>query len=212
MRRTWLLWIAALAIIGIGIPGCSSILAPRPDPTHFFVLAAHDSAPAQTVAQPGKTAVTVGLGPIAFPDYLARAEIVTRSTANRIDVAANDRWAEPLDTAFKRVLAIDLAQALGGAQVVAFPWFGTKPEATYRIEVTIDSFESNAQGLAHLAGRWSIVKAADGATLDASSSAINVPGAAGDRAAMAAALSEAAEHLAQDLAAAVERLRRARSD
>ncbi len=197
----------ALTITLIGAYGCSSILAPRPDPTHFFILSANNSAPTGAT-QPVAGALTIGLGPIGFPDYLARAEIVSRAADNRVELAANDRWAEPLDVTFKRVLALDLARALDDAQVAAFPWFGTKPEFTYRIEVTVDRFETDAQNVAHLAARWSVFNGADSRVQYASASAINVAAAAGDHAAMATALSAAEDQFAIALADAVRRLHR----
>jgi uncharacterized lipoprotein YmbA len=201
----------ALTIALIGATGCSSILAPRPDPTHFFILSASNAAPSGAT-QPPTGALTIGLGPIGFPDYLARAEIVSRTADNRIDLAANDRWAEPLDVTFKRVLALDLSRALEGAQVAEFPWFGSKPEFTYRIEATVDRFESDAQNMAHLTARWSIINGSDGRVLYSSASALSVAAASTDRAAMATALSAAEDQFAIELAAALERLHRSKVD
>jgi uncharacterized lipoprotein YmbA len=211
MRPTALHCTIALTIALIGATGCSSILAPRPDPTHFFILSANNAAPSGAT-QPPTGALTIGLGPIGFPDYLARAEIVSRTADNRIDLAANDRWAEPLDVTFKRVLALDLSRALGGAQVAEFPWFGSKPEFTYRIEVTVDRFETDAQNAAQLTARWSVINGSDGRVLHASASAINVPAASTDHAATATALSVAEDQFAIELAAAVRRLHRAKAD
>jgi uncharacterized lipoprotein YmbA len=207
MRRARLRVKIALTITLIGAYGCSSILAPRPDPTHFFILSASNSTPAPHAIQKSVGALTIGLGPVGFPDYLARAEIVSRTADNRVELAANDRWAEPLDVTFKRVLALDLARALDDAQVAAFPWFGSKPEFTYRIEVTVDRFETDAQNVAHLAARWSVISSADNRVQYASASALDVPAASADHAAMATALSAAEDQFAVELAAAVRRLR-----
>jgi uncharacterized lipoprotein YmbA len=184
--------------------GCSSALAPRPDQTNFFILSANSSGTAPGATKPGPRALTIGLGPIAFPDYLARAEIVTRTADNQIELAANDRWAEPLDVTFKRVLALDISRALDGVQVAEFPWFGAKPEFTYQIQVTVDRFETDAQNVAHLAARWSVINGSDGRVLLSSASGSNVPAGAADHAAMATALSAAEDQFALELAAAVQ--------
>ncbi len=203
MRKSWSRVTSLIVIAAISSGGCSSILAPRPDPTRFYIVSASN---APVVAKPGTNALVIGLGPIAFPDYLARTDIVTRTADNKVDIAPEARWTEALDVSFKRVLASDLSASLGGAHVVAFPWFGTGPDVAYRIEVTVDRFECDGQGSAHLVAQWSIIKGADGETLYSSSSTISVPGAAGDYAAMAATLSKAEAQFAGQLAASVERL------
>ena len=208
MRPAWSCAIALIVTAAISSAGCLSVLAPRPDPTRFYIISASD---VPVVAKPGASALVIGLGPIAFPAYLARTDIVTRTAENKVDVAPDARWTEALDLTFKRVLAADLSTALGGAHVVAFPWFGDESNVAYRIEVTVDRFESDGQGSAHLVAQWSITKGADGATLYSSSSTITAPGAAGDYAAMAASLSRAEEQFAQELAASVERLARNKS-
>src|SRR5271168_5198895 len=138
----------ALAMLAILATGCSSILAPQPDPTHFFILSADSSA--APAASNGAATLVVGLGPVNFPDYLARVEIITRLSEDRVAVSSEERWAEPLDVSFKRVLAHDLANALGGAQVAIFPWVGEAIQPGYRVEMTVDRFDTDAQGNAQL--------------------------------------------------------------
>ncbi len=199
--------IVAILVAGLGGLGCSSVLAPRPDPTHFYIISASDTP----VVAKSAGSLAIGLGPISFPEYLARTDIVTRTTDNKVDIASEARWSEALDQNFKRVLGEDLSKALDGAHVVAFPWFGSKPDVAYRIEVTVDRFEGDSQGTAHLIAQWSISKGADGATFYSSSSTISTPGIAGDYAAMAAALSKAEAQFAQELAAAIDRIIRDKS-
>jgi uncharacterized lipoprotein YmbA len=159
----------------------------------------------------------IGLGPIAFPEYLARADIVTRSADNRIEISPNDRWAEPLDVTFRRVLAQDLSTALGGAQVAVFPWFGAPVKFSRRVEIQVDRFDEDADNTAHLVASWTITDGSSGRIVYASSSDISVPAAtaarsdtgapgASDRAAMAAALSGATDRFATEIASAIQRL------
>jgi uncharacterized lipoprotein YmbA len=151
----------------------------------------------------------VVLGPIGFPDYLARADIVRRMADNRVELAANDRWAEPLDVTFKRVLAIDLSRALDGAQVTAFPWFGAEPKFRYSVAPVIDRFEIGPDGAAHLAARWTVIDGHDGRVLYATSSEFSVPGGSGT-AANAAALSQATDQFANQIATTLGPLGRQR--
>lgn len=198
--------VGLLALILALIPaGCSNILAPQKDATHYFILSA--LTPANVTTAPVDTLI-VGLGPVGVPDYLSRAEMVTRISNDRVDVSSTNRWAEPLDISFRRVLAHDLAIALGGAQVVVFPWLGETPKFRYRLVVTVDRFEADAQGIARLDARWTISDGTTGRVLDSSNSAINVPGSAGESTTAAVSgLNQAASEFASQLAAAITRLK-----
>jgi len=97
----------------IAAAGCSP-LAPRPNYSKFFILTplADDASPAATAASTTARQLAVGIGPIDFPDYLRRAQVVTRSAPNEIELSAVDRWGEPLDKNFDRVLSENLAKLL----------------------------------------------------------------------------------------------------
>jgi uncharacterized lipoprotein YmbA len=138
----------ALALLS----GCSSILAPQPDLSKFFVLTARpDNASIAT----NQGAPSIGLGPVNLPPYLEREEIATRVAANQIEYSPTDRWAEPLDANFRRVLQRDLAGALGDAQVVAYPTLRAG-SLDYRVEVEVEHFERDDKGDSQMTARWII--------------------------------------------------------
>jgi uncharacterized lipoprotein YmbA len=89
------------------VAGCSP-LAPRPDHSDFFILTPLSDAPDRSATSMNRE-LTIGLGPIDFPDYLRRVQVVTRSEPNRIELSAQARWAEPLDKNFERILAENFA-------------------------------------------------------------------------------------------------------
>src|SRR5271167_596118 len=66
--------------------------------------------------------LSIGVGPIDFPDYLRRQEVVTRTAPNRIDVSQANRWAGPIDKNFTRVLSENLAALLSTQRVENYPW------------------------------------------------------------------------------------------
>jgi hypothetical protein len=190
--------------VALTTAGCSTVLAPRPDPTHFFILSAVNPSGANA---PSANNLVIGLGPITFPDYLSRAEMVRRMSDDRVEISSTDRWAEPLDVSFKRVFAHDLSTALGGAQVVVFPSLGEPPRFNYRVEMTIDRFDTDAQSNARLDARWTITEGSTGRAVDSSTSTLNVPAAAGGSVTAAVgALNQAASQFAGQLAAALVRL------
>ena len=99
--------------------------------------------------------LVIGLGPLKLPAYLEHAEVITRVAPNRLDLSSTDRWAEPLDDNFRRVLAADLTTLIGTDQVLPFPWdLSTKVD--YKIEVNVERFERDSSGGAQLTGNWII--------------------------------------------------------
>jgi uncharacterized lipoprotein YmbA len=129
--------------------GCT-ILSPRPDPTKFYVLTATSTGGAAATSH-----LVIGLGPVKLPAYLEHAEVITRVAPNRLDLSSTDRWAEPLDDNFRRVLAADLTTLIGTDQVLPFPWdLSTKVD--YKIEVNVERFERDSSGGAQLTANWII--------------------------------------------------------
>jgi uncharacterized protein len=135
------------------IAGCSSVLAPRPDRSKFFVLTA--TQPKTELSGGSAADLSIGLGPVRLPDYLDRSEIIVRVAPNRVDMPDNDRWAEPLPANFRSVLETDLASQLPNAQIVQFPWYSTS-RLDYTIEVNVDRFERDKSGNTLLIARWTI--------------------------------------------------------
>jgi hypothetical protein len=182
--------------------GACTFLKPQRDPSQFFLLApqtalTRDARPASNLA--------VGIGPLKFPDYLDRNRIPTRVTDTRIDYSQRDRWAEPLDRNFARVLSQDVAGQLGTEKVVTFPWVaGVKLNYTVPLEVL--RFETDSGGTAWLEARWAVKDAAGGEPLSTMESSFNEAPAGSGREAAVAALSRALGRLGEAIAAEIQRL------
>jgi uncharacterized lipoprotein YmbA len=144
----------------------------------------------------------IGLGPIDFPDYLKRPQVVTRTSANQLDLSPVDRWGEPLDENFRRVLSEDLAQMLGTQNIEDYPW-SSKQEINYQIVVSVQRFETNADGRSELAARWRIVDGATGKELYASQTTAS---SSAGGASSAPALSQAVATLSRDIASQINQL------
>ena len=97
--------LAAGLIAGAALTACSAS-----PPTRFYVL--DEVAPAAAPAPLPAASPPVRLEPPLIGAEMDRPELVTRSGANRVHVAAFDRWAAPLDAQVQRVLAEDLAAQL----------------------------------------------------------------------------------------------------
>lgn len=197
----------AFALLALSFAcGCSSILAPRPDQTKFYVLAPIAQAPA--VRSPR---LAIGLGPVKFPDYLDQQEVVTRVSSNRIELSATDRWAEPLGESFRRLLAQNLAGLVGTGRIVNYPWSAASA-LDYRVEVTVERFERDSSGGTELAANWLIRDGASDRVLAARQSDFRDSAAVGDTSmdSAAAALSSELGQLSRQIAAAINEVHSSR--
>jgi uncharacterized lipoprotein YmbA len=144
--------LAVLAILTC--PACS-FLSARNDPTRFAVLASVDELPGAAAhdAEAPPSAVRVGLGPVTLPEYVRRTEIVSRIDGTRLVPSATERWAEPIDRAFVRVLAIDLQRTLGVGRIVNHPWYESdRPDV--QIEIAFSRCEGDESGQIVVAAHW----------------------------------------------------------
>jgi uncharacterized protein len=183
--------------------GCSP-LAPRPDHSKLFVLTAVPNAPSPVTIASSSRPLSIGLGPIDFPDYLKRPQMITRTSAYELDLSPVDRWGEPLDENFRRVLSEDLGQMLGTQNIEEYPW-ATKTDINYQIVISVQRFETDANARSQLTARWRIKDGATGKELYASQTTASSP-AGEDAAGSAPALSQDVATLSRDIAAQINRL------
>ncbi|MEW6441786.1 MAG: PqiC family protein [bacterium] len=199
-RTTGALLIAACLLQA----GCSPMLRPKPDATCYYLLAPLSGSGGSEAGRLDPTPCTglsIGLAPVRLPAYLDRDQMVTRPSPNRIEVAASDRWAEPLAESFGRVLAENLAALLRASRMVRHPVRASGLD--YEVQVDVERFECKADHAAGLAARW-VLK--DGRTRDVLLSrrmALTRPARAADTAGSVAALSEALGELSLEIAAAI---------
>jgi uncharacterized lipoprotein YmbA len=183
--------------------GCS-FLEVRPDPSRFFALTSLPRTGQRAQDAAGTNALALGIGPIKFPGYLDRQQFVTRISQNRFAVAENDRWAEPLEENFSRVLSQNLSILLQTERIVAYPWERSQ-QPNYQIQVEVLRFESNAEHVVELWARWSIM---DGAkkTISVRESYLTHPARDKSTEASVASMSELVSDLSKEIAAAIRAL------
>ena len=194
-----------LAIAVLLIAGCSSLLAPLPDRTRYYVLSAAPKA-ADVSGSAVEVDFTVGLGPLEIPDYLNRSERAVRLGPNRMRFHDNERWAEALDASTLRVLLQDLAARLGNARVIALPTL-VSARRTYDVPLQILRFESTANGDAGLEARWGIKDSATDEILFSGETHLVEPAGGTDTEAAVAALSRVLDRFSEQIATALTRVR-----
>lgn len=167
-------------------------------PSRFYVLSEAESKTA-----PSPTGVAVLVGPVTLPRYLDRPQIVTRSTPNQLELAEYDRWGGRLDDNFARVLSQNISIHLDTSRVALFPRDQRPPDAI-QISVDVSRFEKiGAQSDVELDAQWSVFPPARTAKPVIGASRIRVRPAGEGLPETVAAMSEAVDKLAQEIAGVV---------
>jgi uncharacterized lipoprotein YmbA len=205
VRRTRNAGILLLAVI---VWSCS-IFPPRPEPNFFILTPVPDdesSSMNMAGSPPGSFApIELGLGPVRFPAYLDRLEMVTRIEENRLAISDTNRWAAPLDVAFTRILAQDLSSRMPDSRVALYPWYNDHvPD--FQIIIDVQRFDLTVQGLARLEAAWTISDPKANALLYSTSSAFTQSMGGIKPGDPAAALSHTVADLSSQIAGRVEQI------
>lgn len=197
-----ILWMWVMLSCGAAAGSCSSILAPQPDPSRYYLLSA---SPRQAASGAGGGSLSIGLGPIVFPAYLKRSEVVTQVAPDRVELSKIDRWAAPLDQSFARVLSDDLASQLSINRVLIFPWWNTV-EIDYQVQIEVDRFNSVSPSEVEMSARWSISDGKNGKLLYSATTTLREPFEQGNPEASTEGLSKAVDQFASQIAQAIREL------
>jgi uncharacterized lipoprotein YmbA len=188
---------ATLLVLG-ALAGCS--LAPKGDPSQFFVLTSASTTQASVGDR--DLDLAIGLGPVSVPEYLRKSQMVTRVGPNQISYAEYDRWAEPLDNSLLQVLGENLSSLLGGADVALFPWYSTT-RLDFVVQVEVQRFERDVSGAAHLVCVWALKHGESGDRITGGQFERNEPADSETTGASVAAQSRLLGELANEIATAV---------
>ncbi len=190
MRKLLLVTVALLA-------GSCSPLGPLPNHNKFFMLSPITQDSLSRASTSLDQQMAIGIGPIDFPDYVKRPEVVTRTAPNRIDVSEENRWAGPLDKNFTRVLSENISTLLNTQRIQFYPWNRITP-VDYQVVVNVEQFDNDGKQ-ATLIARWSIRDGRDAKELYATETTATAPVAAGAEG-PSAALSATLASLSRDIA------------
>ncbi|OGT80151.1 MAG: hypothetical protein A3J35_03215 [Gammaproteobacteria bacterium RIFCSPLOWO2_02_FULL_52_10] len=90
------------------------------------------------------------------PEYLERSHIATRDEDNSLHFSEFNQWAENLRKNLMRTMARNLAGLLG-TSAISTPLSRSSAVPDYRLEIHIDQFERDSDGLVKLAARWQLI-------------------------------------------------------
>ncbi len=176
-------------------------------PTRFYMLTSLDPVDAAPEPSAGIEGQGILLGPIRFPVYLARQQIVTRTSPNEIRLAEFDRWAEPLETNFLNVLRENLSILLNTAFILEPP----VPKNTgleFQVVAGVSRFDAEPGRQVVLMVRWGILRVEDNQVLLTEKSTYTEPLNAGGFEEIAGIQSRLVADFSRDVAAAIQDLYR----
>lgn len=179
--------------------GCAS------HPSRFYLLSALPSAEMANPPSTGQPGPTIGVGRIVLPRYLDRPQIATRTSAYELKLAEFERWAEPLEANFTRVVAENLATLLPSARVTPSLWPRTAP-LDYQVQIEVTLFLSQVGGESLLIADWILLKGEGPQVLATGKSRLSVPIGGQDYTAIVAAMSQTVAELSREIAAATRGL------
>ena len=194
MMRTLLTTAAVLAAALAN--GCAS--SPQ---ASFYTLSTERAQEQTGTGAPAPTTTwAIVMGAVTIPEINDRPQFVLRVDPNRITLDEFSRWAEPLKSQIRRVIAADLALQFPGALVSGYPQ-NVNPKLTYFVSVDVQSFESTPEA-ASVSVLWTVKPPKEGVPVSGRTVVSEPVGAPGNDA-LVAAHSRAMTAVSAAIAAAI---------
>lgn len=191
--------VTALTASSLFIGGCGATTGK----TRLFVLHSLSGEDVETEIKTADEVVAIGIGPIEFPDYLDRPQIITRISKNELRLAEFDQWAVPLKEEFSRVLGENLSVLLSTDRVYTFPW-KRSTRIDYRVTVRVTRFDTGVGGESLLVANWSILKGDDKTELLSKKSGLRGQAKGRGYGAIVSAMNSNLTNLGREIAAAIK--------
>jgi uncharacterized lipoprotein YmbA len=198
LQRTIVRTVVSIGLLLTLVAGC---VGPSPRSKYYLLSALpnQETSQATTTASDG---LSVGIGPVSFPDYLDRPQIVIRTGPNEISFSEFDRWAEPLKNNFMRVLKENLVDRLKTDSIFVYPW---PPGAVFEFQVSaeVTRFDAHPGDSAELDVQWMILRNHDGEVILSRKSSYSVDLGGSGYKTIVAAQSRAVADFSREVTAAV---------
>jgi uncharacterized protein len=147
--RPLLLTAMALALALVG--GCAS----SPNASFYTLSPERPQEHTDTGAPVAGAPAAITIGDVTVPEIVDRPQLVLRVNANQVTLDEFARWADPLKSQIRRVIAADLALLFPGALVSGYPQY-VDPASTYQVSIDVQSFESAPGETASVSVLWSV--------------------------------------------------------
>ena len=192
-----------LLLLGSLLSGCAST-----EPARFYTLHPMQGAGGLTERKEASGNPIIAVGPIKFPDYLNRPEVVTRTAQTRMDFSEFNLWAGSLPENFSDTLVDNLSALLARESLILLANRTRPGVIDYQLLMEVLHFEGPLGGDVSLVARWTIVKVKDKQWLFVQSSSIREPTGGPGYEPFVGAQSRALERLSREIAEAIQKLPR----
>ena len=189
---------AILAVSLMAMVGCAST-----EPARFYLLHAIPDAEAEKTVATSENDITVGIGPVEFPRYLDRPQIVTRISKTELQLDEFGQWAEPLTHNFSRILTENLSLLLSTERIFSYPWAGST-QVDYQVTVEVTRFDGTPGDSVTLNARWAILNGGEKDVLVKKKSSYRQPASGKSYEALVSAKSQALADLSREIATAIK--------
>jgi len=187
-----------VVVLFLALVVCLSACAGKSASSKFYVLS---PLPQSTLS--GAEGTTIGVFPVALPDYLDRPQIVTRISENEIKFDEFSRWAEPLKENFYTVLVENLSTLLKSEKIIKTTQNLGVP-VTLQVGVEVVQFDGTLGGDVVLNVKWGLFAEEGKKLLLAKRTSLKEPTGAASYEALVAAQSRAVAALGREIALAIK--------
>jgi uncharacterized lipoprotein YmbA len=173
----------------------------RSQSSQFYVMTSTVENDGASSAADNLKDISIGIGPVELSDYMLRPQILTYERAGKLNYAELERWAEPLDDNFARVIAQNLSLLIPTEQIFIFPYRGSA-KVKYQIVFEVLRFAKGADGQVTLVVLWSIYDEQELKLLTRKKSTYQRPGPTGEETyyeQLSTTMSQLLEDLSRDL-------------
>ena len=187
-----------VVVLFLALVVCLSACAGKSASSKFYVLS---PLPQSTLS--GAEGTTIGVFPVALPDYLDRPQLVTRVSENEIKFDEFSRWAEPLKENFYTVLVENLSTLLKSEKIIKTTQNLGVP-VTLQVGVEVVQFDGTLGGDVVLNVKWGLFAEEGKKLLLAKRTSLKEPTGAATYEALVAAQSRAVAALGREIALAIK--------
>lgn len=144
-----ILYYAGTAFLACLLAGC---LGGGGNAVRYYLI---DPEPVSNSVEPHARTLSIEITDLHIPQYLERFQIVTRDSDNGMQLSENNQWGENLRKNLMRTLSQNLSGRLATIDI-GTPLNPSASPPDYRIQVYINKFERDTDGIVKLSARWQI--------------------------------------------------------
>lgn len=189
----------------LALAGCLNLGKGQAPSSAFYQLNPIVVSSEEGQVKEGDQDLAMAVGPVDFPDYLNRPQMVIRRNQNQLELEEFHRWAGPLKQDFSSVLEENLSILLSSNRIAVFPWSRFVPN-DYQVAVRVIRFDGKPGESASLVAQWSIFEKQTKQALVVKISSFTEPADKQGHRALVAAQSRTVEALSREIAAAIKEL------